>query len=455
MIISATGKHIHSQNQIPLSEAIGALSYALDLTEGQPPGHCLRACWIGIHIGKSMGLDADRLWELYYTLLLKDAGCSSNAARLCELYGYDDHATKRDFKTVDSQKLVEITRFVLHHTALGKRLGERIRHIMHLAKHGERLATELILTRCERGAEIATQLGFNEAVANGIRCLDEQWNGKGRPFHMIGEEIPVYSRIALLAQVTDVFHSIGGPEKALGEVTGRSGSWFDPTLIRILKSISHEPRFWETLKSDDLKTYVAELEPTAKSVVVDDNYLDSVATAFGKIVDAKSPYTFGHSSRVAEYTERIAKHLGFQPSRRLWLKRGAFLHDLGKLGVSNSILDKPGKLDDDEWTSVRLHARYTEEILSRLSPFVELALVAGAHHERLDGKGYPRGLPAEKIALETRIITLCDIFDALTADRPYRAAMTLDEAITILKKQSGTAIDKDCLDALLYEIQKP
>ncbi|MBK8163801.1 MAG: HD domain-containing protein [Gammaproteobacteria bacterium] len=452
MTARITGRLIHAQEHILLSEVIGALSYALDLTEGQPPGHCLRSCWIGVHVGKTLGLDTEHLWDLYYTLLLKDAGCSSNAARLCELYGYDDHTTKRDFKLVDSQRLVEITSFVLRHTALGKQLGERIRHIMHLAKHGEQLATELIMTRCERGAEIAQQLGFNDRIANGIRCLDEHWNGKGRPFRISGAAIPLNSRIALLSQVADVFHSIGGPQRALAEVAGRSHTWFDPEVVRAFESAGRFGALWETLKSPELEARVADLEPASKGMIVDDDYLDAISSAFGRVVDAKSPYTYGHSTRVAEYSSLIAQHLGLSPERRRWLRRGAFLHDLGKLGVSNSILDKPSGLTAEEWSAVKRHPQHTEEILMRLSPFAELALVAGAHHERLDGKGYPRGLPADQIRLETRIITLCDIFDALTADRPYRAAIPVEESIEIMQRQRGIAIDNDCLDALLHAV---
>jgi HD-GYP domain-containing protein (c-di-GMP phosphodiesterase class II) len=130
------------------------------------------------------------------------------------------------------------------------------------------------------------------------------------------------------------------------------------------------------------------------------------------------------------------------------LRRGALLHDIGKLGVSNSLLDKPGKLDATEWESMRLHAVYTEQILSGVAPFAELARVAGAHHEKLDGTGYPRGLKANDIALETRIITTADIFDAISANRPYRAAVPVEQTLEIMQKSVGTALDARCMNAL-------
>jgi len=433
---------------LPLSEVIGAFSYALDLTEGQPPGHCLRSCWIGMKIGNELGLDRPTLWDLYYTLLLKDAGCSSNAARLCELYGADDFKVKHDFKTVDSDHLTEITGFVLTHAGLGLGLKERFQRIMYLAAHGEELATELITTRCERGAAIARQLGFNDAVAFGIHGLDEHWNGNGRPGRLRGDAIPLASRIALLSQVADVFHTIGGPAGAKQEVRVRCGTWFDPAVVAAFDAACAKPGFWEGLAAEGIEVRVHRLEPESRAVVVDEDRLDAIATAFAQMVDSKSPYTYGHSSRVAEYAIAVAEQLGLSPSRRRWLRRGALLHDIGKLGVSNSVLDKPGSLTEDEWVQVRAHARYTEEILSRLSPFAELALVAGAHHERLDGKGYPKGLTAKDIKMETRIITVADIFDAITAERPYRGAIPVPKALQMMEKTRGEAIDPSCLDAL-------
>lgn len=439
----------HTEHRLTLSEVIGALSYALDLTEGQPPGHCIRCCWIGFHIGQRLGLDTGTLWELYYTLLLKDAGCSSNAARLCELYGSDDRRAKRDFKTVDTDNFAQLAQFVIAHTGVRGQLADRFKRLLRLAREGEELATELIQTRCERGAQIARQLGFSEAVADGIFSLDEHWNGRGKPLGLRGTSIPLFARIALLAQVIDVFHHVGGPDAALREIRARSGSWFDPELVDIALALAEHAGFWAALRSDDIGTLVQELEPESRVLVVDDALLDRIAEAFSQVVDAKSPYTAGHSSRVALYTDVLAAKLGIDTERRRWLKRGALLHDLGKLGVSNSILDKEGSLTEEEWREVRLHPVYTEEILSRILPFKDLAIVSGAHHERLDGKGYPRGMVAAELTLETRIITLCDVFDAITADRPYRGPIPVPQALEIMGRMTGTALDTECYNALL------
>lgn len=444
-----------SRPRVAVAELLGALSFALDITEGQPPGHCLRSCWIGFHLGRALGLDEAELWDLYYTLLLKDAGCSSNAERLCALYANDDRVTKHAYARVDTDSLGQLARFVFGHTGPGLELGQRLRHLVRLLRDGQGLADELVRTRCERGAEIATGLGFSARVAEGIRGLDEHWNGHGRPRRLAGSRIPLGSRIALLAQVADVFHQLGGVVGALAEVNRRRGTWFDPALVDTFNALARSRGFLEALRRPDLPERVLALEPSESVALAGDTLLDDVALAFARIVDAKSHFTYGHCERVGHYANAIAARLDIPPEHRRWIRRGALLHDLGKLGVSNSILDKPGRLDDPEWVQIRRHPAYTEQILGRIDSFQWLARIAGAHHERPDGRGYPRGLRGADIPLETRIITTADVFDALTAERPYRAAMPVEQALAILEEDRGTGIDGDCLDALLAHLARP
>ena len=433
--------------QIRLAEIIEALSKALDLTEGQPPGHCIRTCYIGTHIGRELGMPDDQLQELYYTLLLKDLGCSSNAARICELYMADDLSFKRDFKLVDGS-LGQVLRFVLGHTGMQAGLAERFRGIVNILQNGGKIATDLIQTRCQRGAEIARQMRFSDGVADGVLSLDEHWNGGGKPVGISGEHIPLYSRIALLSQVADIFQMSAGREAAIAEIAKRADSWFDPSLCAAFARIAARDDFWETLASDQLETIVLESEPGQQAIMADDDYLDDIAAAFARVIDAKSPYTSGHSDRVALFTDLIAEEIGIDEAGRRLLRRAALLHDIGKLGVSNSVLDKPAKLDDTEWGAMKRHAEFSEMILSHIGAFADLARIGGAHHERLDGKGYPRGLTAEDIPMEVRIVSTADVFDALTADRPYRAAMPISKALAILWEGAGESHDPICIEAL-------
>ncbi len=438
---------------LKLAELMGALSHALDITEGQPEGHCVRCCWIGMHIGQRLGLSNDELWTLYYTLLLKDLGCSSNAARICQLYVTDDLSFKRDFKWVDGS-LPQVLRFVLRQTGPQAGIMDRLRALGGILKNGDGIAQELIQTRCTRGADIARQLRFPESVALGIHALDEHWNGQGHPDQLAGQAIPVNARIALLAQVIDVHHAASGQATALAEVQARRGSWFDPELVDVFLAVCQAPSFWQMLGSAELERTVYAMEPGGHEVRIDEDYLDDITEAFGQVVDAKSPYTAGHSARVGLYTALLGEAMQVPESRRRWLKRGALLHDVGKLGVSNAILDKPGKLDDAEWKAVQRHASYTEAILSRVRIFDELAVVAAAHHERLDGNGYPKRLAGADITLETRIITTADIFDAITAERPYRGAVPVDQTLGIMAENVGTALDANCFAALKHLVAR-
>ena len=148
---------------IRLAELLGALSYALDMVEGQPAGHCVRCCWVAIHIGRAIGLSQSQLWDLYYTMLVKDVGCSSNAARICQIYMMDDIAFKRDLMTVNGS-LPQVLRFVLSHTGMSAGLAERFRALVHVFQNGGQIAQELMETRCDRGAEIARKMRFSDNV---------------------------------------------------------------------------------------------------------------------------------------------------------------------------------------------------------------------------------------------------------------------------------------------------
>jgi HD-GYP domain-containing protein (c-di-GMP phosphodiesterase class II) len=435
---------LRREAMLPVAELVGAFTYALDLTEGQPAGHSLRVCFIATRVAQAMGIEGELLGSVYYAALLKDLGCSSNAARLHELYAADDLTFKQAWKTIDPG-LPATLRFVLDRTAAGASLRRRVAAIARILRHGEHIAQEMIVARCTRGADIARELGFGEAVCEGIFHLDEHWDGSGRPERLAGQAIPLPSRLALLAQIADVFLQAGGPEAALFEVARRAATWLDPELAAVFVTLSDD--FWCELTSPAIEAKVIALAPPEERAV-DDAFLDAVTAAFGKVIDAKSPFTAGHSSRVADLAHGLGAHFGMLPARLKQLRRAAALHDVGKLGVSSAILEKPGRLDDAEWVQMREHASHTRAILGRIGPLTELAELAAAHHERLDGAGYPLGLDERTLSRETRIITLCDFYDALTADRPYRRAMSQAQALAVIADEVGKAVDGDCFAGL-------
>jgi putative nucleotidyltransferase with HDIG domain len=233
-------------------------------------------------------------------------------------------------------------------------------------------------------------MGFNERVSAGIHSLDEQWDGAGYPEHLEGEAIPLYSRIALLCQTLEVFWREAGETRAVEVVRERAGRWFDPALVRAVESLAARGALWEGLESSSLLADVWALEPVETSLFLTEARVDEICGAFAEVVDAKSPFTFRHSNGVAEAAVRIAETLGMTSEEVTLLRRAGLLHDIGKLSVPNSILEKPGKLDAEEWAVVKQHPYYSWEILRRIPKFQRLSEVAACHHERLDGRGYFR-----------------------------------------------------------------
>ena len=439
----ADSSHVDGR-ELRLSEVVAALSHALDLTEGQPRGHALRTCLIGMRIAQELALSSERRSALFYALLLKDAGCSSNASRVNALFRTEDHGAKRAMKTVDFPKLTHAGLFALRTAGRGRGVVERLRAVVTLALAGPGAGRELVAIRCERGAEIARMLGFHEETAAAIRGLDEHWSGKGYPDGLRGEQIPLLARIAALSQAAEVFVRERGVDGAYAMASARRGRWFDPDVVAAFESFRDDTRFWSTLETGN----VAALEPGDLVMTADEQMLDRIAEAFARVIDAKSPFTHRHSERVAEIAITIAGQLGLDTASLRQLRRAALLHDIGKLAVPNTILDKPGSLTAAERATVERHPQHSEEILGRVGAFGAIGAIAGAHHERIDGTGYPHGRRLEELSLPMRALAVADVFEALTAERPYRRAMTIDEALDILRRDAGLRLCAVCVGAL-------
>lgn len=429
------------------AEILSALSYALDLTDGQPLGHSTRCCMLGMRIAREMGVPAAVQGDLYYAMLLKDSGCSSNASRLFHMINADEIRAKRGSATTDFTRMGwDSMQYALQHVATGAPMLERMKRLATMALTHQTSTRALMQIRCERGAGIARQLGFSEAVADGIHSLHEHWNGQGYPDGLLGTEIPLISRIILLAQTMEVFLAQTGADHALAVARGRAGRWFDPGIVKAVESAARGGRLWADL--DLAQMAVAAMEPGERWERTDGESLDRICLAFADVIDAKSPFTYRHSNGVATAATAIARQLGMTEGETRFLWRAALLHDIGKLSVPNTILEKPGKLTSEEWEVVKKHPHYTLEVLRRVPGFGELSEVAAAHHEKLDGSGYFRGWGAEQMNKPARILAVADIFDALSAKRPYRDALPLETVFGIMDKDAGRAIDAECLEAL-------
>lgn len=417
---------------IRLTEVLGAMSFALDLTEGQPMGHSVRTTLIGMKIGSHLGLADEQRSALFYALLLKDLGCSSNSARLANLFGADDRVLKQAHKLIDWTDSRDVARFAMKHALPGRSRLSRAIHALTLSRSARAMSRELMAARCERGAEIASMLALPRGSAEAIRALDEHWDGHGQPFGMRGSGIPMLARIASLAQSVEVFADAFDVNTAYDMAHARRGRWFDPVVVDCLDAFRHDTAFWGRLRSADTLAALHDVEPPERVMYADELRLDTVAEAFAKVIDAKSPYTARHSQNVAFLAERTAKEMGLSRREIRAIRRAALLHDVGKLGVSNGILDKPSTLDHDEMQEVRKHTWYTYDILSRVSRFQRFAPLAAAHHERIDGTGYHLGMRGDEISLPARILAVADVCEALSSDRPYRRGMPLDGTLARL-----------------------
>jgi HD-GYP domain-containing protein (c-di-GMP phosphodiesterase class II) len=429
--------------QIPLSKVIGALSYALDVTEGEPPGHAVRTCMIGMRLGEVLELPAPTRSHLFYALLLKDAGCSANSAKMAALFGADDHVAKRTSKRIDWSGRLPAFIWSMRTVAPGGSVRSRLERLLDIKEEGQ-VTRALMQARCDRGAEIALLLGLEPETAEAIRALDEHWDGAGQPRGLQGEEIPLLGRILCLAQTAEIFHAAGGFRAAYGVARKRRGGWFDPALVDALQTLGDDPDFWDSLQTAD----VAEWEPPDRPLLADDVRLDAIANAFAGVVDAKSPWTYRHSDRTSLIVLGLANALGADGPAMRDLRRAALLHDIGKLSISNRILDKPAALTRSEFARVCEHPIVTERILSRVPGCEHLATLAAAHHERLDGSGYPHGLDEQQLTLRMRVLAMADVYEALTSERPYRRALSSDDALAVIRSEVPERLDPEVYGAL-------
>ena len=370
---------------------------------------------LGMRLAWEIGLDSKLLAPLFYSLLLKDLGCSSNAARVCYLFGADDRSVKQDLKTTDWTQRSATAQYVFRNVAPAGPLREKIERIVRLAVSGQRQARELIQIRCDRGASIASELGLPAETCAAIRCLDEHWDGQGQPQGLSGTDIPILARIVNLAQTTDVFVMRDGVEAALDVMASRSGTWFDPDLVKALLSLRLEHHFWDQALSKDPRRFIHEFEPDDDLLTSDEATLDRVCNAFAQVIDAKSPWTAGTPSASPR------SPWGCRPCSDS-IRRGSRTSGAPRFCTTSASSEsrtrswtKAGKLTDAEFAEVKKHPAYTYEILRRVHCFEPFADLAASHHEKLDGSGYHRGLTGKQLSTDARVLAVADLYEALAA----------------------------------------
>jgi HD-GYP domain-containing protein (c-di-GMP phosphodiesterase class II) len=407
---------------VRLAELIAALSLGVDLGFGQPMEHVLRQCLIALRLAERVGLDDTARSTVYYTALLINVGCHSDAHEQVKWFGDDIalKAAKYDQDMVGWRAMVGTVRQV----GAGRPPLHRVRTGLEFAFGGYREVDDMIAQHARLAQLLAEQLGLPPAVGDALGGSYERWDGKGWPGRRAGEQIPIASRIAQLAEYVEVAHRTGGDEAAVALASGRAGTQFDPALARHL---SADRVCFDGLDSTGTWDTVIAAEP-ALNVVLTDGEFDAALTAIANFVDLKSPYTLGHSPAVSELVEAAGRFAGLSPEAAGTLRRAGLVHGFGRLGVSNAIWDKPGPLGAGEWERVRMHPYFTERMLQQSAALAPLARIAAQHRERMDGSGYPRGLPGHAIVPEARLLAAADAYQAMREPRPYRPPRTGDEA---------------------------
>ena len=433
---------------ISQAELLTALSHALDLTEGSPLSHTLRSCVISMRLAEEIGMLSEAASALYFAALLKDSRCSSNAARVSALFGHDDHAVKRRMKSLVTEGLWSRIRAMMRVTAPDAPWWRRLALLMRMPAP-MRVEQELLAIRGDRGSQIARKLGFPEATSDILAALDERWDGSGYPQGLSGESIPHGARVVALAQTVDVFlQQSAGVSGAMHMVRARRGRWFDPQLADAVLRWESDQSFWALLDGLELGEVIQALSPMGQIQPVSESGIDVIAEAFADIVDAKSPFTYRHSTNVATLAHAAATRFTDDAHELRRVRRAGLLHDLGKLGVSSAILDKRGPLDARERASVQAHPQHTWDIRSGIGAFRDFAMLAAVHHEKLDGSGYCWGFRADELGPLERVLVVADTYEALTADRPYRAALSREQALTMLRREQPVKLCRKAIDAL-------
>jgi HD-GYP domain-containing protein (c-di-GMP phosphodiesterase class II) len=434
-----------NRSGVRLAELVAALSLGIDLGFGQPMEHVLRQCLIALRIADLAGLDEEQRVAVYYTALLVNVGCHTDAHEQAKWFG-DDIAMKsgkydHEFKSARGAVAM------LGHIGAGNPTLQRFRVGLEFAVSGHKDLDGMIAQHAAMAQALAEELRLSDDVSDALGAAYEQWDGDGWPGKLQGDAIPVAARLAQLAEFVEVAYRVGGLEAAKATATKRSRTQFDPALAALL--CEHAGAVLGDLDSVSTWDTVIAAEP-ALAVVVAGARFDAALEAIANFVDLKSPYTSGHSRAVADLAAAAASQLGLPADEVVTLRRAGLVHDFGRLGVSNAIWDKRGPLGAGEWERVRTHPYLTERMLHGSETLAPLGAIAVQQCERLDGSGYPRGLSGAAISRHARILGAVDAYQAMREPRSYRAERTADDAAVELRAEvSARRLDAEAVDAVL------
>jgi HD-GYP domain-containing protein (c-di-GMP phosphodiesterase class II) len=430
---------------VRIAELVATLSYAADLGLGQPMEHCMRQTVIALRLADLVGADDRDREATYYLGLLMNVYCHADAAEQARWFG-DDISFKGDgFELLDGST-ARMVSFLLRRVGSHGSGVARARRLAVFPVAGLKQMMSFLTTHSTLAGQFAERIGLDEAVCVAVRQAYEQWDGKGGPGHLRGEQICLPARLVQLAGPVEVFGR-RSVEAARAVARRHRGTQFDPAIVDLF--CERTPELLDGLGEAAGWDAVLDAEPPLWRSVAGSG-LDEILEAMADLVDLKSPYLAGHSRGVANLASEAARSSGLLADDVAILRRAALIHDLGRLGVPNTIWDKPGLLTNAELERVRLHPYLTDRMLAQVTALGRCREIASRHHERLDGSGYPRGLTAASLTPLDRLLAAADTYHALTEPRPHRAPLDPDRASRELRTQARAGqLDGEAVNAVL------
>lgn len=433
------------EDRVGLAELVGALSLGIDLGFGQPMEHVLRQCWIALRVAEHLGLDEDERSVVYYTALLTNVGCHTDAHEQAKWFG-DDIALKTDKYTYGLHG-VRSAVAGLRRLGGGNPVLHRFRVGLNFALSGARQLDGMVARHSAMARSLAAEIGLPEDVQDAVGASYEQWDGKGWPGELKGDAVPIAARVSQLAEFIEVAHRSGGVDAATALARRLAGNQFDPHVASAFIAAAEDI----LAPLGDASTWrdVIAAEPVL-SRKLSGAAVDDALGAVADFVDLKSPFTMGHARGVAQLVDAAGAEFGLDADSRTTLRRAGLVHGWGRLGVSNAIWDKPGPLAAGEWERVRLQPYLTERMLRQSPPLAAIGAVAAQLRERLDGSGYPSGLSAGTISLPARVLAAADVYQAMLEPRPHRPARDPADAAAELRSEVRAGrLDGDAAEAVL------
>jgi HD-GYP domain-containing protein (c-di-GMP phosphodiesterase class II) len=404
-----------------------------------------------MRLADCLSLPAAERLTVYYTSLLMDAGCTAWTSQIAKRMLTDEIVARRElvFHT-DIKNPLRVFGWMLRFIAPGFPLQQRGRLMAEFAAHGQDVVREGFLNTCDVARDLAARLGMPDEVQNALLSVFEQWDGAGFPRGLEGTRIPVGCRIVYVSSFFEVFHASGGRRGAIDLMRKGRARAFDPEVVDALTSLADEGVLWGALEGeDDIMPAVRNLEPEGPLRWISQDQLTDAAVALADFADMKSPFSLGHSRRVAATAEAAARCFAMPEEDILTVRRAALTHDLGLVSVPSFVLTKPSeKLSRVEWEQIRLHPYHGERILGGVPALRHAAELVGAHHERIDGNGFHRGLRDRQIPLGSQLIAASDRFDELTHEGPDRVPLARADALMQMETEVGSAFSAMTFEAL-------